>query len=595
MSGTTTRLKSPMIFRWREYLMDAAVWAVALPVASLMRLDFDPTQIAPVVVAFAILVAAVLQATFGWIIGVYRYRHPYGSRQDAYSLMLVVASVGVTLTIGRLLVPASEDFPRSVPFIGLLVAFVLMAGVRLFHRAHRERVYRPDETAAPALIYGAGHVGQHVIQQMNRDRFSPFRPVGVIDDDPRLQQFRVEGVPVLGSGAQLTAAARQTGAEVLIFAIARADASLLRRVSDDADSAGLRLLVLPLLADVLEGHAQLGDLRDVSIADIIGRHPVDTELDSIAHYVTGKRILVTGAGGSIGSELCRQLWRFSPAEVLMLDRDESGLHGTQMSVFGHGLLDTNDVILADIRDQEALSAILAERQPDVVFHAAALKHLPMLEQYPEEAWKTNVLGTLNVLEASRAAGVRTLVNISTDKAADPTSFLGRSKRIAEQLTAWMAHDTGLDYLSVRFGNVIGSRGSMFPTFLAQIEAGGPVTVTDPDVTRFFMTIPEACQLVVQAAAIGRPGEVLILDMGQPIRILDVAERMIAMSGKQIDISFTGLRHGEKLHEALIDVGETDERPFHPSISHSSIPGLHPRDLAESHAVFTDPAVKGSPA
>lgn len=594
MSRNDLRRKQKMVFRWREYLLDAGVWAVALPIATLIRLDFDPTRVEPVVISSAVSLAAGLQAISGWCLGLYRYRHPYGSRYDAHSLMLVVASVGVTLTIGRLLVPASDDFPRSVPFIGLLVAFVLMAGVRLLHRALRERDLRPAESAARALVYGAGHLGQHVIQQMNRDRYSPFRPVGVIDDDPRLKEYRLEGVPVLGGGAHLTEAARETGAEVLIFAIARADADLLRKASDDADAAGLRLLVLPLLADILEGHAQLGDLRDVAIDDIIGRHPVDTEMESIADYVTGKRILVTGAGGSIGSELCRQLWRFAPAEVLMLDRDESGLHGTQMSVFGHGLLDTNDVILADIRDKNVLTDVFSQRQPDVVFHAAALKHLPMLEQYPEEAWKSNVLGTLNVLEACRAAGVKTVVNISTDKAADPTSFLGRSKRIAEQLTAWMAEDTGLHYLSVRFGNVIGSRGSMLPTFLAQIEAGGPVTVTDPEVTRYFMTIPEACQLVVQAAAIGRPGEVLILDMGQPIRILDVAERMIAMSGKKIDITFTGLRHGEKLHEALLDEGETYERPFHPSISHSSIPGLHPDDLKKSYGIFAKDVVQDSP-
>lgn len=560
---------------------------MALPVATLIRLDFDATRIDLMIVGFAIGSAAVLQAAVGWVLGLYLYRHPYGSRHDAFSLMVVVLCVGVILTVGRLLVPASDDLPRSVPLIGLLVAFVLMAGLRSLHRSLRERGYRPGETATPALVYGAGHLGQHVIRQMNMDKFSPFRPVGVIDDDPRLRQFRVEGVPVLSSGENLKVAARETGAEVLIFAIARADAALLRKVSDDADSAGLRLLVLPLLAEVLEGHVQLGDLRAVSIDDIIGRHPVDTEMESIAQYVAGKRILVTGAGGSIGSELCRQLWRFSPSEVLMLDRDESGLHGTQMSVFGHGLLDTNDVILADIRDGETLANIFAARRPDVVFHAAALKHLPMLEQYPEEAWKTNVLGTLNVLEASKAAGVQILVNISTDKAADPTSFLGRSKKIAEQLTAGMAEETGNNYLSVRFGNVIGSRGSMLPTFMAQIEAGGPVTVTDPDVTRYFMTIPEACQLVVQAAAIGRPGEVLILDMGQPIRILDVAERMIAMSGKQIDITFTGLRHGEKLHEALLDVGERDERPFHPSISHSCVTAIQPHDLEGVHVKFAE--------
>jgi dTDP-glucose 4,6-dehydratase len=209
----------------------------------------------------------------------------------------------------------------------------------------------------------------------------------------------------------------------------------------------------------------------------------------------------------------------------------------------------------------------------------------MLEQYPREAWKTNVLGTLNVIEACRGAAVETLINISTDKAADPTSFLGRSKRLAEQVTAWAAKESGMRYLSVRFGNVIGSRGSMFPTFLAQIDAGGPLTVTHPEVTRYFMTIPEACQLVVQAGAIGRSGEVLILDMGEPVRILDVAERMIAMSGKEIEIVFTGLRDGEKLHEALVDAGESDERPFHPNISHSSVPTLAPSQLAAAGDAF----------
>lgn len=262
----------------------------------------------------------------------------------------------------------------------------------------------------------------------------------------------------------------------------------------------------------------------------------------------------------------------------MLDRDESGLHGTQMSISGHGLLDSDDVVLADIRDPQALCDIFDKRRPQVVFHAAALKHLPMLEQYPEEAWKTNVLGTLNVLDAARRTGVETFVNISTDKAANPTSVLGHSKRVAERLTAWAAAESGRTYLSVRFGNVIGSRGSMLPTFIAQIEAGGPVTVTDSRVTRYFMTIPEACQLVIQAGAIGRPGEVLILDMGKPVKILDVAERMITMSGRPVEIVFTGLREGEKLHEELIGQSEHDERPFHPQVTHTAVPVLSPDDL-----------------
>lgn len=565
-------------FRLREFLIDAGVWAIAFPIATLIRLDFDPTRLSPAIVAMASILAVMLQAVLGWAFGLYRYLHPYGSRHDAVNLMLVVGSVGLVLTIIRLLVPASDDFPRSSPFIGLLVAFVSMAGARLVHRASFERRLRPGESATPALVYGAGQLGLHVIQQMNRDKLSPYRPVGIIDDNPRLRSFRLEGVPVLGGRAALAQVARDKAAEVLIFAIARADAELLRKVSDDADAAGLRLLVLPLLADILEGRTRLNDLREVSISDLIGRHAVDTELDTIAGFITGKRVLVTGAGGSIGSELCREVMRFAPAEVIMLDRDETGLQGTQISISGHGLLDTEEVVLADIRDEATLQDIFAKRRPEVVFHAAALKHLPMLEQYPSEAWQTNVLGTLNVLRAARAADVETFVNISTDKAANPTSVLGYSKRLGERLTAWFAADTKRTYLSVRFGNVIGSRGSMLPTFKLQIEAGGPLTLTHPDVTRYFMTIPEACQLVLQAGAIGCPGQVLILDMGEPVRIMDVAQRMIAKSGRKISISITGLRQGEKLHEELVGAGEADERPIHPKISHSVVPPLSPSEL-----------------
>lgn len=582
MDHTNIRPQAGQVFRWKEYVVDAGIWATALPIGTLLRLDFDPTRIRPSFLVMAILLAVVLQALFGWAFGLYRFFHPYGSRHDALNLMLVVATVGVVLTVVRLLAPASDDFPRSAPCIGLLVAFVLMGGARLIHRGLTDRRQRPGVSATPALVYGAGHLGQHVIQQMNTDRYSPFRPVGIVDDNPRLRKFRLERVPVLGGRAQLRRVANDTRAKVLVFAIARANAELLREVSDCADAAGLRLLVLPPLADILEGRTGLGDLREVSIDDLIGRHAVDTELDSIAGFITNKRVLVTGAGGSIGSELCRVITRFAPAEVIMLDRDETGLQGTQISIAGHGLLDTDEVVLADIRDEKSIHDIFLQRRPEVVFHAAALKHLPMLEQYPHEAWQTNVLGTLNVLQAAKAAGVETFVNISTDKAANPTSVLGYSKRLGERLTAWFANDTKRAYLSVRFGNVIGSRGSMLPTFKAQIEAGGPLTLTHPDVTRYFMTIPEACQLVVQAGAIGSPGEVLILDMGEPVRILDVAERMIAKSGRDISISITGLRHGEKLHEELVGTGETDERPIHPKISHTVAPPLFPDELSLNH-------------
>jgi FlaA1/EpsC-like NDP-sugar epimerase len=262
---------------------------------------------------------------------------------------------------------------------------------------------------------------------------------------------------------------------------------------------------------------------------------------------------------------------------VLLDRDESALHAVQLSIYGQGLLDTPDIVLCDIRDSDALDAVFARHKPDVVFHAAALKHLPLLEQYPHEGWKTNVLGSLNVLRSAHAHGCLHFVNISTDKAADPSCVLGQTKRVAERLTSWFASSYQGAWISVRFGNVLGSRGSMLSTFTTQIKAGGPLTVTHPDVSRFFMTIPEACELTIQAGAIGEPGEVLVLDMGEPVRILDVARRLIAQAGTDIDIIFTGLRPGEKMHEALFSHEETGEVKYHPLISHVPVPPLDPED------------------
>jgi FlaA1/EpsC-like NDP-sugar epimerase len=295
----------------------------------------------------------------------------------------------------------------------------------------------------------------------------------------------------------------------------------------------------------------------------------------VREHIAGKRVLVTGAGGSIGAELCRQLHRLGPAELIMLDRDESALHAIQLALRGRALLDSEETVLADIRDQRRIQEVFGRFRPEIVFHAAALKHLPLLEQSPAEAVKSNVWGTLTVLRAAADHGVQSFVNISTDKAAHPVSVLGYSKRIAERLTAHMSAQTGGRYLSVRFGNVLGSRGSVLTALSAQVAAGGPVTVTHPEVSRYFMVVDEAVHLVLQAAAIGRGGEVLVLDMGNPVRIADIARRLTANSVPAVDIVFTGLRPGEKLTEDLLGPGETDQRPYHPLISQVPVPPLDP--------------------
>ncbi|WP_326937853.1 nucleoside-diphosphate sugar epimerase/dehydratase [Frigoribacterium sp. Leaf415] len=566
-----------------QVVLDALVWVVAIVFAVSLRYDFSYEAVAWSTVLGVAAVTVVLGAALGYATGLYRRRFVPGSFAEVRTIMRVVVVTGIAVGVPVLVVGTEIMLARSTMLIALPVAFVFMGALRYVARLYVEGRRRPGEGAQPTLIFGAGRLANHLIRRMLTDPDSPYLPVGLIEDDPTRAGLRIEGVRVLGTRHDLVAAAERSGAKAIIVGIAKADAPLLQDVTDRAAEAGLRVMVLPLLDEILEGKSRLGDVRDIAIEDIIGRHPVDTQVESIAGYLAGKRVLVTGAGGSIGSELCRQIAKFGPAELIMLDRDETGLQQSQLSISGNGLLDTKEVVLADIRDPEALRAIFADRRPEVVFHAAALKHLPMLEQYPDEAWKTNVLGTQNVLDASKAVGVTTFVNISTDKAANPTSVLGHSKRLAERLTAWAADETGARYLSVRFGNVLGSRGSMLPVFTSLIEAGGPLTITHPDVTRFFMTIPEACHLVVQAGGIGAPSEVLILDMGEPVRILDIAERMIAMSGRDIGIVYTGLRDGEKMHEELVGLGESDNRPVHPKISHTTVPALHPSQLDGVHA------------
>ncbi|MGW9551475.1 polysaccharide biosynthesis protein [Citricoccus zhacaiensis] len=566
------------VARTAFFAVDVVSWIAMIVLAAWLRYEFDFAQMGWGRLLLFGVVAAVLQAVLGFVSGIYRGRHVYGTFDEVKTLTYIVVLVGLITTVLMLVVGNVFESPRSTGIIATPMALLCMLGVRYMYRLMMERRRKPGHKATATIVYGAGYLGETVIRRMQTDAESGYRPVALLDDDPQLSNLEIRGVKVMGGFNDLKAVADKTGAKELVLAIGRADSTLVREISDAASEAGLHVRVLPLLEQIMAGHTKLSDLRDISIEDLIGRNPVDTEVESIADYIAGKRVLVTGAGGSIGSELCRQISKFAPTELIMLDRDETGLQMAQLGTVGHGLLHTRDVVLADIREADALEKIFQDRKPEVVYHAAALKHLPMLEQYPEEAWKTNVLGTLNVLNAARNANVETFINISTDKAANPTSVLGHSKRVAEKLTAWMAQETNRPYLSVRFGNVIGSRGSMLPTFRSLIERGGPLTVTHPDVTRYFMTIPEACQLVVQAGAIGAPAEVLILDMGEPVKILDIAERMVEMSGKDIEITFTGLREGEKMHEELVGLGEGDERPFHPKISHARVHTLSPDEM-----------------
>ncbi|WP_211223242.1 polysaccharide biosynthesis protein [Propionicicella superfundia] len=561
-----------------QFLLDAVAWSAALLMAVVLRSEFhvDTASLAAVLVA-AVAVSAV-QLVVGLALRLYQGRYRYGSFEEVRAVTLTSFLVVAVLLVGATVLDGDLRLPRSAVLIALPIALLLLLAVRYVARLARESAARTSTGVEPAIVFGAGYLGETLVRRMATDPASPYVPVGLLDDDPGKRHVRIRSVDVLGRLDDLPDVVSRTGATVLVVAIAGAGADLIERVVDLASPCGLQVKVLPPLSEVLRGATQVDDLRDLSMEDLLGRPPVNTDVERIAGYLTGKRVLVTGAGGSIGSELCRQINRYGPAELIMLDRDETGLQSAELGVLGHGLLTGPEVVLADIRDAATLLGVFRSRRPEVVFHAAALKHLPMLQQYPEEAWKTNVLGTQSVLDAARAVGVSTFVNISTDKAANPCSVLGHSKRLAERLTAEVARQTGSAYLSVRFGNVLGSRGSVLPLFTAMIEHGGPVTVTDPDVTRYFMTIPEACQLVIQAGAIGHPGEVLILDMGEPVRILDIAERMIQLSGRDVEIVFTGLREGEKLHEDLVSEGEQHRSRVHPKISRAAVPALSPTGL-----------------
>lgn len=552
---------------------DVLAWCIATLLAVALRYDVHVSA-AEWKSAGLILVAAVLlQLAFGYVFYLYRGRHRWGSFEAVREVALTAVMTGLSLWIITFLFVDHLHLSRTIAPIATGFALLFMFFSRYVGRLIASEHLTRAKQGKPVILIGAGYVGEHLARRLTTDSNAELMPVAFLDDDPDKAHLRLCGVPVRGTIQDLPKVAHETGATQAIVALAQPSPTLLRDIQAQAKQMGLKVMMMPPLEQVLRYGLSENRLRDLSIEDLLGRSVVDTNVEEIAEYLSGKRVLVTGAGGSIGSQLCAEITKHNPSELIMLDRDETGLQQTQLKVRGNGLLDSNEVVLADIRDREALEELFLNRRPDVVFHAAALKHLPMLEQYPDEAWKTNVLGTYNVLCAADRAGVKTFINVSTDKEADPTSILGLSKRLAERLTSWMGQKNGGRYLSVRFGNVIGSRGSMLPTFHRLIEEGKPLTVTHPDVTRYFMTIPEACQLVLQAGGIGRVGEVLILDMGEPVRILDIAEQMIALSGKDIEIVFTGLREGEKLDEVLHGELEQEDRPFHPKISHAVVEPL----------------------
>ena len=436
--------------------------------------------------------------------------------------------------------------------------------------AINEPVY--DVTPRPAdglrcLVVGAGEAGQTIARDLGRTPSFGLVPVGFLDDDPAKRDATFSGLPVVGGTDEFVHAAEELTVDVVVVAIPSLPAREVRRLGAEAAAVGASVRYLPSFVAAIERDARISDLRRLRVDRLLGRDEMRVVRTASRAVVAGKRVLVTGAGGSIGSELCRQIRAFGPAALYLLDHDESNLHRLQLQISGEALLDSDELIIADIRDRNRIFQLFRDLRPQVVFHAAAHKHLPLLERHPCEGVKSNVLGTMHLAEAAVATGVERFILISTDKAADPTSVLGATKRLAELVVGSQAGGP-TRFASVRFGNVLGSRGSFLTVLAEQVENGEPVTVTHPDVTRFFMTVEEAVGLVVEAGGMAESGEIFVLDMGEPVRIVDLVRNYTAqlnLDESDVAIRYTGLRPGEKLNEALFSEHEQRTPTAHPKV------------------------------
>jgi len=526
--------------------------------------------------AFLPIAVAVYLVTH-WRAGLYGQIWRFASVLEARRLLAAGAVALAVLVLLDLL--GVVVVPGSVLIAGALFTTMLVGTVRFGARLFSSRRRDDALSGLRVVVVGAGATGAALIREIHDHPRSGLVAVGVLDDDPRKIGRTIHGVRVLGSSADLAQVCAVTGAHQVVLAIPSAPAPLVRGLASAAHDADVVLRVVPSSYDAVDGSLRLRDMRDLEIEDLLGRLEVKTDLAAVSSLLFGRRVLVTGAGGSIGSEIVKQVAAFRPEKLIVLDHDETHLHDVveQLETSGVRVDELVEALLADIRDRDLLMRLFHVHRPDVVFHAAAHKHVPMLQSHPAEALRTNVLGTANVLEAARAADVRNFVFISTDKAVRPSSVMGATKYVAEQLVLAGGLDSPGAYGAVRFGNVLGSRGSVIPTFMRQIQGGGPVTVTDARMTRFFMSTREAVQLVLQAASMAEGGEVFMLEMGEPVQILDLAKRMIRMAGRRVgedvELRVVGVRPGEKLEEELWLPVEAPEPTGHPSVIR-----LHPPQL-----------------
>ncbi len=520
-----------------------------------------------------ILIAVAVKVPIFYLQRLYHLSWSYVSVQELLSVFKgVLYSSSLLGAAFFVLRPSLTElsFPRSILFIDFFLTLLFIGGLRSAKRIWLQFARRPLMKGRRTLIVGAGDAGEQLVRSLKREERPGFWPIGLIDDNPAKQGVLIHGVPVLGPRTRLRELIQRWSAEAVIIAMPSAPSRVIQEAVELARKGGVsEIKIVPFLSELYTGEVKVSELREVRPEDLLGREPVAIDTQTVQAFLRGNRVLITGAAGSIGSELCRQALRFEPQELLALDIDETGLFNLGQELERRFPSRNYRIIVGDVRDRAKIEAVLKIHRPQVIFHAAAYKHVPIMEAFPEEAVKTNIFGTQIVLEEACRAGTEAFVLISTDKAVNPVSVMGMTKRIAEMVMLEAGRRSSTRCIAVRFGNVLGSRGSVLPLFMEQIRRGGPITVTHPEMERYFMTTAEAVLLVIQAAAMGRGGEVFVLDMGKPIKVLELARELIRFYGlepdKDIPIVFTGVRPGEKLKEEIFMAEEGTEATKHKQI------------------------------
>jgi FlaA1/EpsC-like NDP-sugar epimerase len=504
---------------------------------------------------------------YAFIFRLYHKAWEYASVGELTAIVKAVTLSIFSTAIVQLIV--IHDIYFRVLILTWMMHILLIGGSRFCWRVFRDSYYKPKTQKKRTLIIGAGAAGTMVAKQLLLSTDSDLEPIGFIDDDSRKINLDYFGLPVFGNVREIYRIVETQKIELILIAIPSLTKKELNLIVDQCTKTKVRTQIMPKIEDLMTGKVSVTSFRDVEVEDLLGRDPIELDLQSISAKLAGKTILVTGAGGSIGSEICRQVSKFKPKKLLLLGHGENSIYQINMEL-QNKYKDQFEIIpvIADVQDKVRIFEVMDEHRPQVVYHAAAHKHVPLMEYNPKEAVKNNIFGTRNVAQAAGTFGVNTFVLVSTDKAVNPTNVMGATKRCAELIIQEMDKQYDTKYVAVRFGNVLGSRGSVIPLFKKQIQAGGPVTVTHPDMTRYFMTIPEASRLVIQAGALARGGEVFVLDMGEPVKIVDLAKNLIKLSGyteEEIGITFTGIRPGEKMFEELLNENEVYPEQVFPKI------------------------------